>query len=94
MKYYIADLHLGRYGLIPEVVFPLGSRHIYHHFQKNEKVSRFESGEPVKLVKHTQNHAWIAPSCRIDMTGFKVFKDARMQCQAGAEKERTPSTLH
>ena len=34
MNYYIADLHLGRCGLIPELVFPLGSRHIYHHFQK------------------------------------------------------------
>lgn len=37
MNYYIADLHLGRYGLLPEVVFPLGSRHIYHHFQKMKK---------------------------------------------------------
>ena len=37
MNYYIADLHLGRCGLIPEVVFPLESRHIYHHFQKMKK---------------------------------------------------------
>ena len=61
---------------------------------KDEKISRFESGEPVKLVKHTQNRAGIVLSCRIDMPGFKAFKDARMEYQAGTEKERTPSTIH